>query len=127
MVGSRQDERDAGHGDDGRLEAHPRTLRDGRKRLVGFVDGYATYYDTRRHRIDVRLERFDGTYYITGYYQLQRHESVADYVRTVEAHGAECEALSRWVERQLRPDHQSAVGRLRLFLDRLERLVRVIR
>lgn len=113
--------------DGGRLAAHPRTLRDGQKRLIGIIDGFATYYDTRRHRIDVRLERFDGTHYVTGYYQLQRDESVADYVRRAEAHGANCEALSRWVERQLRSNRSDAARRLRGVRKRIERVVRAVR
>lgn len=110
-----------------RLEEHPRTLCDGRKRLVGIIDGFATYYDIHRHRIDVRLERFDGTHYVTGYYQLQRHESVADFVRTAEAHGADCDGLSRWVERQLQPTDALTAGRVRGLLDQVERVVRTVR
>lgn len=122
------DEDDRGVSEDGdRLAAHPRTLRDGQKRLVGVIDGFATYYDTRRHRIDVRLERFDGTHYVTGYYQLQDTESVAEYVRKAKAHGADCGPLSRWVERRLRPESSFAVDRFQEVRDRIARVVRTVR
>ena len=120
-------DRNMGSGSNDHLAEYPRTLRDGRKRLVGVIDGFATYYDTRRHRIDVRLERFDGTHYVTGYYQLRKDESVVEYVRRAEAHGADCEALSRWVERQLRPESSFAADRLGEVRDRIERVVRAVR
>jgi len=125
-MGRNRDDRIASENEP-RLAAHPRTLQDGQKRLVGVIDGFATYYDARRHRIDVRLERFDGTHYVTGYYQLQDTESVAEYVRRAKEHGADCGPLSRWVERRLQPDSSFAVDRLQRVRDRIERVVRTIR
>lgn len=123
----RSNGRETGSEDDDRPESQPSTLRDGQKRFVGFVDGFATYYDVHQHRIDIRLERFDGTYYMTGYYQLRREESVADFVRTVEEHGSDCADLSGWVRRQLRPDRPHLAGLLRDVRERIECLVRAVR
>ena len=109
------------------LEEHPQTLNDDRKRLIGIVDGFATYYDTRQHRIDVRLERFDGTYQMTGYYQLRKDEGVVDYVRTAREHGADCRALSHWVEQRLQPKHSLTTGRVRDLRDRIKHVVQTVR
>lgn len=110
-----------------RLEDHPQTLCNGRKRLIGFVDGYTTYYDVRHHRIDVRLERFDGTYRMTGYYELQQNESVVDYIQIAKQHGANCEELTQWIDHQLRSDHSFSHGQLQLLLNRIKRIVHAIR
>ncbi len=109
------------------FKEHPQTLNDGQKRLIGIVDGFATYYDTRQHRIDVRLERFDGTYQMTGYYQLRKDEAAVDYVRTAKEHGADCRALSHWVEQRLQSKHSLTTGRIRDLRDRIKHVVQTVR
>jgi hypothetical protein len=74
----------------------PRSLRDGRERLVGLIDGYPNYYDRTHHRIDVLLETGDGTRRLTEYYNLQPSETVSEYVRKAEANGYDCTVLSQW-------------------------------
>lgn len=82
------------------LDECPRTLRDGRERLVGLIDGYPSYYDRRRHRIDVLLEDADGNRHLSEYYRLQPDETVREYVRNAERDGYDCHVLDRWRPRR---------------------------
>ena len=82
------------------LDDYPRSLRDGRTSLVGLIDGYPSYYDRRRHRIDVLLEDGGGSRYLSEYYRLQSNETVYEYVRRAERNGYDCEVLARWTPRR---------------------------
>lgn len=78
------------------IDGCPRTLRDGRALLVGLIDGYPSYYDRRRHRIDVLLEASDGTRYLSEYYRLQPDETVREYVERTKRDGHDCDVLAQW-------------------------------
>ena len=82
--------------DSSSLNEFSRSLRDGRKRLVGLIDGYSSYYDRRRHRIDVLLEDADGNEHLSEYYRLQPNETVREFVQQAEQSGYDCRVLARW-------------------------------
>jgi hypothetical protein len=95
------------------LDDLPRSLRDGQKRLVGVIDGYPSYYDRRRHRIDVLLEEQGERRYLSEYYWLRPEETIEGFVRQVEREGYDCEVLARWIPER-RSDHRSAALRREL-------------
>lgn len=104
-------------------DEYPPSLRSGRKRLIGLIDGYPSYYDAHAHRIEVLLERTDGSYRLTEYYRLRPDQTVAEYLETAERNGYECEVLADWVERRSKPERSAFGVAVREVRNRFERLL----
>jgi hypothetical protein len=110
------------------VEDCPRTLRDGRATLVGLIDGYPSYYDRRRRRIDVLLDDGEGNRYPSEYYRFGPDETVREFVRQAERDGCRCEVRTRWTSKRTHRARPRVPSRLRRYGRALYgRLVRALR